>query len=53
MISVECPGCASQAEVDDVAYDLSYISVKCESCGKIFACGIRDWEIDGEQEWER
>lgn len=50
MISVDCPGCCSgEAEVDDVAPDLSYISIKCPACGTLFACGIRDWEVDSEQ----
>ncbi len=51
MITVECPGCCDgSAEVDDVAHDLEYLVIKCESCGKEHTIGIRDWSIDGDRE---
>ena len=51
MINVNCPLCNSgEAEIDDVEPNLDYISIKCFSCKKISACGVRDWEIDGEQD---
>ena len=50
MFKVKCPMCNGEAEIVDVEYNLDYVVIGCPTCKKDYACGIRDWEVDGEME---